>query len=914
MLYVPLTATLNAVAAPAWDGTMYWVDTASSPNATIKSLSSDTAGTAHTHSNWPTPNYRGLATDGTNIYYTSDSASVSAIVKVNVLSGSSERILNNSSIANMVVSNGWLYWVEWNGGLKRLNLSNTTSGSQTLVSNLGKNYAGLTVQNGTIYLLGYDSNGYYIYTYTQFTDLNPSSGTLSSALITLPASDSVSNLATDGTYLYASINAGQIARWPISNLAATVEKASTSFNYAWGLFADSTRLYVTSNGAEHKQGVFEISGFTGGFSSSNRLIYSEATGSGTYAVVHIQSQIHYVTMKHGTGATGDDFIVSVVDGNTFTLPEPSATGENNPNFTPASGTRQNGWQAFGNSSYSPFSAGYPMSGTSITPLSNDIFVARWTGGPLIFSTNAVFDSSTAMSTITFPNTAVGSTETMTVYVQNSGSLSTSISNGGLAGSDSTLSATGGTCNTNTMNAGAQCTIILSWTPTVAGAISGMSIRYQVQGSYFDSVALAGTAAVLRTVTYSGNGSDGGAAPSDASSPYANNASVTVLGNTGSLTKSGYTFSGWTVSGDSNICGDGICLAGETFTVSANKTLLARWLGNARTPLFDTPVQKADGFTVNVTNWDSNWTWTPSVGSGTVTAGTATGASLPLTVTGLTAGASATITVGNTRTGFVNGTGTVTGSATNPPPAPSTPSTPAPPAPAPVIPKLTPSVDWSPSDMEEGTQVSASNQLNAVFTIPGKATYSVSEGTKLYAGEFTLTVTFTPTDLETYYAVSASRTIQVKAKPETSKPTPAPTSSSEVPVVVAPTPTPTPTPTPKPTETPTPKPSIGSTTTKKVVIAFAENSAFISNSDLVNIVKISQTLRGASNVKITIVGYVRPSTNLAEDKLLSSKRASAVANAMKSALIKGSYSVIAAGRYSKLGAVGRRVEITYTYTK
>ena len=47
-----------------------------------------------------------------------------------------------------------------------------------------------------------------------------------------------------------------------------------------------------------------------------------------------------------------------------------------------------------------------------------------------------------------------------------------------------------------------------------------------------------------TVTYDGNGADSGTAPTD-SNKYLSGASVTVLGNTGSLSKTGYIFNGWT---------------------------------------------------------------------------------------------------------------------------------------------------------------------------------------------------------------------------------------------------------------------------------------------------------------------------------------------------------------------------------
>lgn len=77
-----------------------------------------------------------------------------------------------------------------------------------------------------------------------------------------------------------------------------------------------------------------------------------------------------------------------------------------------------------------------------------------------------------------------------------------------------------------------------------------------------------------SVTYNGNGNDGGSVPTDAKS-YLPGASVTVLGNTGSLTKAGYVFDGWNTTAE----GDGIDrAAGSTFNISANTTLYAKWTG------------------------------------------------------------------------------------------------------------------------------------------------------------------------------------------------------------------------------------------------------------------------------------------------------------------------------------------------
>ncbi len=75
------------------------------------------------------------------------------------------------------------------------------------------------------------------------------------------------------------------------------------------------------------------------------------------------------------------------------------------------------------------------------------------------------------------------------------------------------------------------------------------------------------------VSYNGNDSTGGTEPTDSHS-YAQNATVTVLGNTGSLAKTGNTFAGWNTV--ANGTGTGYA-AGVTFSMgAANVTMYVQW--------------------------------------------------------------------------------------------------------------------------------------------------------------------------------------------------------------------------------------------------------------------------------------------------------------------------------------------------
>ena len=83
-----------------------------------------------------------------------------------------------------------------------------------------------------------------------------------------------------------------------------------------------------------------------------------------------------------------------------------------------------------------------------------------------------------------------------------------------------------------------------------------------------------------TITYDGNTNDGGSVPVDASSPYNYGATITVLGNTGTLTKTNNTFNNWNTAAN----GSGTAyLAADTFTLgTANVTLYAQWTASSVT--------------------------------------------------------------------------------------------------------------------------------------------------------------------------------------------------------------------------------------------------------------------------------------------------------------------------------------------
>ena len=85
-------------------------------------------------------------------------------------------------------------------------------------------------------------------------------------------------------------------------------------------------------------------------------------------------------------------------------------------------------------------------------------------------------------------------------------------------------------------------------PGVSGTTSN-SVTTTAGQTSFSDFYLGEPAAVTYTVAYAGNGNTGGTAPVDGSSPYNSGSTVTVLGNTGSLVKTGYTFANWNTAAD-----------------------------------------------------------------------------------------------------------------------------------------------------------------------------------------------------------------------------------------------------------------------------------------------------------------------------------------------------------------------------
>lgn len=166
--------------------------------------------------------------------------------------------------------------------------------------------------------------------------------------------------------------------------------------------------------------------------------------------------------------------------------------------------------------------------------------------------------------------------------------------------------------------------------TTAGTGGSLSFTYSVeQAFYINSITVEYTTGpITYSVTYDGNDASSGSVPTD-NKAYAANAEVTVLGNTGSLVKTGYAFGGWNTKAD----GTGTNYsADDTFTISANTTLYAKW----------------DSYTVTTLS-NNNSYGTVSVDGYVITASPSAGYTYASTAYTVTTGTATVVQNGNTFT-------------------------------------------------------------------------------------------------------------------------------------------------------------------------------------------------------------------------------------------------------------------------
>ena len=292
--------------------------------------------------------------------------------------------------------------------------------------------------------------------------------------------------------------------------------------------------------------------------------------------------------------------------------------------------------------------------------------------PLTISGLTPGQSATVVVTTTRPSYTTGTTSVTVVA--------------GLAGLTPTFStpvatAAGFTVNVTNYNANYTFTPTTTAGVVTPGTVNGSTLPLTVTG-----LSTAQSATVTVAVTRAGGYRDATASVTATATqlglaPTLSSAVSTANGFTTSITNYDplYTFTCTSTSGScalGTVSGATRPLtitglsAGQsaTITVTTTRTGYANGvttlLGTAAAlnPTFSTPVGTTTGFTVNVTNYNASYTFTCTTTAGACALGTASGSTRPLTVTGLTAGQSATITVGPTRTGYAAGSAQVTAAA------------------------------------------------------------------------------------------------------------------------------------------------------------------------------------------------------------------------------------------------------------
>jgi hypothetical protein len=101
---------------------------------------------------------------------------------------------------------------------------------------------------------------------------------------------------------------------------------------------------------------------------------------------------------------------------------------------------------------------------------------------------------------------------------------------------------------------------------------------------------------------------------------------------------------------------------RTGYVDGSAQVTATSLNAANTPTFGTPTATADGFTVQISNYDATFTYGGTATAGGTVAISNTGL---VTVSGVAANTSSTATITTTRTGYVDGSAQVTAISVNP---------------------------------------------------------------------------------------------------------------------------------------------------------------------------------------------------------------------------------------------------------
>ena len=370
-------------------------------------------------------------------------------------------------------------------------------------------------------------------------------------------------------------------------------------------------------------------------------------------------------------------------------------------------------------------------GGSKTAQANGLTVTGATPQPFTFS---VSDPTPTPAVPTITSMTVNSSNTITLnwnaatnagnydyYFTGASTSSASSTLGNLSGTG-TLNSPGGSTTGNVRSIRSNSAALVSWTTSTYA--TSYTVNYTAAGTTYNQTGLTGNSwdtgwgglVTINSVTavnsYGSTGSSSSAqsvTPAIKYSAYASttanltyttpNATAATLGTptSGSQTGFGVPVSGYlatqtyavsvgagslgstpTVSPTAWVGGASVTVSGLTAGESATVTITASRPGynNAISsvtgtsqnptlpqPTFSTPSSTSDGFTTSLTNYSSSNSYTLSTSAGSVSSTFGYGT---ITVTGLAGGASATITMTATRSGYTGSSNTVVGTASTAP--------------------------------------------------------------------------------------------------------------------------------------------------------------------------------------------------------------------------------------------------------
>jgi len=366
----------------------------------------------------------------------------------------------------------------------------------------------------------------------------------------------------------------------------------------WGALVAAVALFVSCPppGATTYTVTYDGNGFTSGSAPTDSNNYLQGAtvieqGSGTLV------RTGHVFSSWNTAANGSG--TSYAAGATFTMGSANVTlyalWTQNPTYT----VNYNSNGATGGSV--PTDSNNYLSGATVTVLGNTGSLVKTSYNFVGWNTQANGGGTSYSGGATFPMGSANVT-LYALWTQNPTYTVTYNSNGATSGTvptDGNNYQQGVTVTVpgNTGNLVKAGYAVTSWNTQA----NGSAITYLVGATFLmgsSNVTLYAIWTPTYTVAYNANGSTGGSVPTD-SNNYLSGATVTVLGNAGSLVRSAYTFTGWNTQAN----GSGTTHAGgATFPMgAANVTLYALWTQN---PTY-TVTYNGNGFTGGSIPADSN---------------------------------------------------------------------------------------------------------------------------------------------------------------------------------------------------------------------------------------------------------------------------------------------------------------------